>query len=268
MPLYIVATPIGNLEDISLRALRTLRQVRLIAAEDTRRTRKLLNAYNIKTPLTSYHEHNKLAKLDYILDSLREGDVALVSDAGMPTISDPGYELIRAAHEEGIPLVPVPGPSVVTTALAVSGLDSGQFTYLGYLPPKASARRQKLQEVAGKQSTIVIFEAPHRLKAALEDILEIWGDRGIAVCRELTKLHEEVFRGRVSEAIEHFTNPRGEFTLVIEGSREKPQLTEEIKKQLGEMKQGGLGAKQAVAKLATQTGLSKKELYQTWLKIN
>jgi 16S rRNA (cytidine1402-2'-O)-methyltransferase len=270
MPLYIVATPIGNLEDISLRALRTLRQVRLIAAEDTRRTRKLLNAYNIKTPVTSYHEHNKLAKLDYILSSLREGDVALVSDAGMPTISDPGYELILAAHEEGIPLVPVPGPSVVITALAISGLDSGQFVYLGYLPPKANARRRKLQEVAAEQSTIVVFEAPHRLPAALKDILDILGDRKIAVCRELTKLHEEVFRGRVREAIEHFTAPRGEFTLVIEGSKkpEKPQLTDEVKKQLKEMKRGGVGAKQAVAKLAADTGLSRKELYQAWLKLS
>ncbi len=270
MPLYIVATPIGNLEDISLRALRTLREVKLIAAEDTRRTRKLLNAYDIKTPTTSYHEHNKLAKLDYILDCLKEGDVALVSDAGMPGISDPGYELIVAAGQRGIPLVPIPGPSVVTTALVVSGLDTGQFRYLGYLPTKASARRRQLQEVAGEQATIVVFEAPHRLPAALKDILEVLGDRRVAVCRELTKLHEEVFRGRVSGAIEHFTAPRGEFTLVIEGNREpeKPQLTDEVKKQLNEMKRSGVGAKEAVAKLAAETGLSRKELYQAWLKLS
>jgi len=269
MPLYIVATPIGNLEDISLRALRTLREVKLIAAEDTRRTRKLLNAYDIKTPVTSYHEHNKLAKLDYILDCLKEGDVALVSDAGMPGIADPGYELIVAAHEEGIPLVPVPGPSVVTTALALSGLDSSQFRYLGYLLARAGARRRQLREVAGEQSTLVVFEAPHRLPAALKDILEILGDRKIAVCRELTKLHEEVFRGTVSEAIEHFTAPRGEFTLVIEGSREpeRPQLTDAIKKRLKQMKQAGAGAKEAVAELAAGTGLSRKELYQAWLEL-
>jgi 16S rRNA (cytidine1402-2'-O)-methyltransferase len=269
MPLYIVATPIGNLEDISLRALRTLREVKLIAAEDTRRTRKLLSTYNIKTPTTSYHEHNKLAKLDYILDCLKEGDVALVSDAGMPGISDPGYELIVAASQQGIPLVPIPGPSVVTTALVVSGLDTGQFLYLGYLPNKASARRRQLQSVAGEQATIVVFETPHRLPAALKDILEVLGDRRIAVCRELTKLHEEVFKGSVSGAIAHFTAPKGEFTLVIEGKREteKPRLTEAIKKQLGEMRRSGVRAKEAVAKLAAETGLSRKELYQAWLKL-
>lgn len=270
MPLYIVATPIGNLEDISLRALRTLREVKLIAAEDTRRTRKLLNTYEIKTPVTSYHEHNKLAKLGYILDCLKEGDVALVSDAGMPGVSDPGYELIVAASREGIPLVPVPGPSVVTTALAVSGLDSSQFHYIGYLPSRASARRRQLQLIASEQATIVVFEAPHRLTAALKDILKILGDRRVAVCRELTKLYEEVFRGTVSGAIEHFTVSRGEFTLVIEGNREpeKPQLTEAIEKQLGEMKRSGVGAKEAVAKLAAETGLSRKELYQAWLELN
>jgi len=269
MPLYIVATPIGNLEDISLRALRTLREVKLIAAEDTRRTRKLLNAYDIKTPTTSYHEHNKLAKLDYILDRLKEGDVALVSDAGMPGISDPGYELIVAAGQRGIPLVPIPGPSVVTTALVVSGLDTGQFRYLGYLPTKAVARRRQLQSIAGEQATIIVFETPHRLRAALKDILAVLGDRRIAVCRELTKLHEEVFKGSVSGAIEHFAAPRGEFTLVIEGNREpeKPQLTDEIKKQLKGMKRSGVGAKEAVARVAAETGLSRKELYQAWLEL-
>jgi 16S rRNA (cytidine1402-2'-O)-methyltransferase len=269
MPLYIVATPIGNLEDISLRALRTLREVKLIAAEDTRRTRKLLNAYGIRTPTTSYHQHNKLTKLDYILDCLKEGDVALVSDAGMPGISDPGYELIVAVSQRGIPLVPIPGPSVVITALAVSGLDAGQFRYLGYLPNRAGARRRQLQEIAGEKATIVVFEAPHRLTAALKDILEILGDRNIAVCRELTKLHEEVFKGRVSEAIEHFAAPRGEFTLVIEGSgeAEKPKLTDQIKERLRGMKRGGVGAKEAVAKVAAESGLSRKELYQAWLEL-
>jgi 16S rRNA (cytidine1402-2'-O)-methyltransferase len=269
MPLYIVATPIGNLEDISLRALRTLREVKLIAAEDTRRTRKLLNAYDIKTPTTSYHEHNKLTKLDYILDCLKEGDVALVSDAGMPGISDPGYELIVAVSQRGIPLVPIPGPSVVITALAVSGLDTGQFRYLGYLPSRAGARRRQLQEIAGEKATIVVFEAPHRLPAALKDILAVLGDRRIAVCRELTKLHEEVFRGTVSGAIDHFVAPRGEFTLVIEGSgeTEKPKLTDQIKKQLSEMKRGGVGAKEAVARVAAESGLSRKELYQAWLEL-
>jgi 16S rRNA (cytidine1402-2'-O)-methyltransferase len=267
MPLYIVATPIGNLEDISLRALRTLREVKLIAAEDTRRTKQLLASYDIKTPTTSYHERNKLTKLDYILDCLSEGDVALVSDAGMPGISDPGHELIVAASQRGIPIVPIPGASVVVTALAVSGLDTGQFRYLGFLP-KASARKKLLQSVASDLATIVVFETPHRLKAALNDILEVLGDREIAVCRELTKLHEEVFRGRVSQTIEHFAEPRGEFTLVIAGQKEaaKPQLTEAIEKRLKEMRRSGVGAKEAVAKVKEETGLAKKELYRAWLR--
>jgi 16S rRNA (cytidine1402-2'-O)-methyltransferase len=267
MPLYIVATPIGNLEDISLRALRILREVKLIAAEDTRRTRQLLAAYDIKTPTTSYHERNKLTKLDYILDTLAEGDVALVSDAGMPGISDPGHELIVAASGRGIPIIPVPGASVVITALAVSGLDTGHFRYLGFLP-KAGARKKLLRSVASDPATIVALETPHRLTAALSDILEVLGDRDIAVCRELTKLHEEVFRGRLSQAITHFAEPRGEFTLVIAGAREvqKPQLTEAVKKRLREMRRGGVGAKEAVAKVAEETKLSKKELYRAWLK--
>jgi len=267
--LYIVATPIGNLEDISLRALRTLREVKLIAAEDTRRTKKLLNTYDIKTPMTSYHERNKITKLDYILGCLKEGDVALVSDAGMPGISDPGYELIVVASQQGIPIVPIPGPSVVITALVVSGLDTGQFIYLGFLPHKGGARRRRLQSVAGEFATIVVLETPHRLLAALKDILEVLGDRRIAVCRELTKLHEEVFRGRVSQAIEHFAEAKGEFTLVIEGNKEpeKPQLTDEVEKQLQRMRRSGVGAKEAVARVAEETGLSRKELYQAWLKL-
>jgi len=266
--LYIVATPIGNLEDISLRALRTLREVKLIAAEDTRRTKQLLSAYDIKTPMTSYHERNKWSKMDYILNRLSEGDVALVSDAGMPGISDPGHELVVAASQRGIPVVPIPGASVVITALVVSGLDTGQFIYLGYLPRKASARRHRLQSVAGEDATIIVLETPHRLLAALNDILHVLGDRGVAVCRELTKVHEEVFRGRISQAIDHFAEPRGEFTLVIEGKKEpeKPQLTEAIEKQLQNMRRSGVGAKQAVARVAEETGLSRRELYQAWLK--
>jgi len=267
--LYIVATPIGNLEDISLRALRTLREVKLIAAEDTRRTRQLLAAYDIKTPTTSYHERNKLAKLDYILGRLEDGDVALVSDAGMPGISDPGHELIVAASQKGIDIIPIPGASVVVTALAVSGLDTGQFIYLGFLPHKAGARRRLLQSVAEVTATIVILESPHRLKAALKDILAVLGDREIAVCRELTKLYEEVFRGRVNQAVAHFTEPRGEFTLVIEGNREpaEPQLTGAVEKRLRALRRSGIAAKQAVAEVAAETGLSKRELYRAWLKL-
>ena len=266
--LYVVATPIGNLEDISLRALRTLREVKLIAAEDTRKTKRLLITYNIKTPVTSYHEHNKWTKLDYILSRLEEGDVALVSEAGTPGISDPGYELIVAANQRGIPVVPIPGPSVVIAALVVSGLPTGRFICIGFLPHKASGRRRLLESVADEYGTIVALESPHRLLAALNDILLALGDRKVVVCRELTKIHEEVFRGRISQAIAHFTEPRGEFTLVIEGKSEKdkPQLTEDIERQLHYMRQSGVPAKEAIARVAEDTGLSKKELYRAWLR--
>jgi len=215
--LYAVATPIGNLEDISLRALRCLREVELIAAEDTRTTRHLLNFYNIETAVTSYHEHSKRAKLDQLLDCLEKGDVAVVSEAGMPGLSDPGYRLIAAAIGRGISVVPVPGASAVTAALVVSGLPTDQFIYLGFLPRRQGQRQRLLNSIAGEPRTIVAFESPHRLKGTLSDIQETLGDRRLAICRELTKVYEEVFRGKVSEAREHFTEPRGEFTLVIEG---------------------------------------------------
>ena len=215
--LYVIATPIGNLEDISLRALRLLQEVKLIAAEDTRTTRHLLNAHNIKTPLTSYHEHSKRAKLDYLLNYLEKEDLALVSEAGMPGLSDPGYELIVAAIERGISVVPIPGASAVITALVVSGLPTDQFLYLGFLPRRKGQRQRLLSSIVDEPRTIVAFETPHRLREALSDIEEILGNRRLSVCRELTKVHEEIFRGRVSQAREHFVEPRGEFTLVIEG---------------------------------------------------
>jgi len=215
--LYVIATPIGNLEDISFRALRLLREVKLIAAEDTRTTRRLLNAYDIKTPLTSYHEHSKRAKLDYLLGYLEEEDLALVSEAGMPGLSDPGYELIVAAIGRGVSVVPVPGASAVVTALVVSGLPTDQFLYLGFLPRRQGQRQRLLGSIVDEPRTIVAFETRHRIREALSDIEEILGDRRISVCRELTKVHEEIFRGRVSQAKEHFAEPRGEFSLVIEG---------------------------------------------------
>lgn len=267
--LYIVATPIGNLEDITLRALRILREVGLIAAEDTRRTRHLLDAYEIETPLTSYHEHNKKTKLVRLLNQLEEKDIALVSEAGMPGLSDPGYELIVAAAQQGIRVVPIPGPSVVVTALAVSGLSTRQFTYLGFLPRKKGERRRLLESVSEEPRTIVCFESPHRLSTTLKDLQEVLGDRRIAIGRELTKIHEEVFRGRISEAIEHFTLSKGEFTLVIEGKGEKeePALTPEIRWALARLHDQGAGAKEAVAQLSLESGLSKKDLYRTWLQL-
>jgi len=267
--LYLVATPIGNLEDISLRALRTLGEVKLIAAEDTRRTKQLLITYDIKTPLTSYHEHNKKAKLGYLLDRLAGEDVALVSDAGMPGMSDPGYELVVAASERGIPVVPVPGPSAVITALVVSGLPVQRFVYLGFLPRRASSRLKLLESVAGECGSIVALESPHRLRASLNDIRLALGDRRIAVCRELTKVYEEVFRGVITGAIEHFTQPKGEFTLVIAGGgeKDKPQLTAEIEQRLSGMRQSGIRAREAIARIASETGLSRRELYRAWLKL-
>jgi 16S rRNA (cytidine1402-2'-O)-methyltransferase len=268
--LYVVATPIGNLEDISRRALRTLAEVSLIAAEDTRKTKRLLATYDIKTPMTSYYEHSKRTKLDYILAKLEEGDVALVSEAGTPGISDPGYELIAAAGERGIAVVPIPGPSAIITALAISGLPTDRFTYIGFLPRKSGERRRRLESVADEAGTIIVLEAPHRLRAALDDILLTLGDRRIAVCRQLTKLHEEVFRGTINQALEHFTEPRGEFTLVIEGrgEKKKPELTPDIEQELCSMRLSGVTAKEAIARVAGETGLSRKELYRAWLRLS
>lgn len=266
--LYIVATPIGNLEDISLRALRVLKEVRLIAAEDTRKTSRLLNHYQITTPMTSYYEHNKLVKLNRMLEYLEQGDMALVSEAGMPGISDPGYELVAAAVGQGIPVVPVPGASAVTTALVVSGLPTDRFTFLGFLPNKSSARRRVLETAAAEKGTLIILEAPHRVQDSLQDILDVLGDRRIAACRELTKMHEEIFRGNVSEAIKHFAAPIGEFTLVVEGNKaESPkELTTEISQKLHELRASGVSAKEAIAAVSAETGLTKRELYKAWLE--
>lgn len=267
--LYIVATPIGNLEDISLRAIRVLREVNLIAAEDTRKTRRLLARYDIGTPMTSYYEHSKRGKLEYILERLKQEDIALVSEAGMPGLSDPGYELVTAASERGIRVVPIPGPSAVITALVVSGLPTDRFTYLGFLPHKTAARKRLLESAVSEPGSIVVLETPHRLRAALEDIKLVLGDRRIAVCRELTKRFEEVYRGTVSQASEHFRTPRGEFTLVIEGKRapKQPPMTAEIEEQLHYQYLSGATAKEAIARIAGETGLPRKELYRTWLKL-
>ncbi len=216
--LYVIATPIGNLEDITLRALRVLGEVQLIAAEDTRTARKLLNRYDIKTRMTSYFEHNKRMKVPQLLEVLEEGDVALVSEAGMPGISDPGYELVRAAIEKGFEVIALPGSSAVTTAMAISGLPADQFVYLGFLPRKKNEKRSLLASLQAEPRTLVCFESPYRVLASLEMMLEVLGERNVAVCREMTKLHEEIFRGSVSQAIKRFQKPRGEFTVVIQGS--------------------------------------------------
>ncbi len=221
--LYLVATPIGNLEDFSPRAERILREVQLIAAEDTRVTGKLLAHFNISTPQTSYHEHNKINKLDVVLATLEKGDVALVSDAGTPCINDPGYELVSASIAAGFQIIPIPGPSAPITALVASGLSTDSFLYLGYLPRKSNKRRDKLQEVESQPHTLIFLESPHRILKALTDIEKVLGDRKIALAREMTKLYEEFFRGTVSEARAHFEiqPPRGEFVLVVAGKNKE-----------------------------------------------
>ena len=269
--LYVVATPIGNLEDITLRALRVLKEVDLIAAEDTRETRKLLSAYDIHTPLESYHRHSGPGKRERLLAQLRERDVALVSDAGMPGISDPGQDLISAAVTSGISVVPVPGPSALVTALVVSGLPADRFVYLGFLPRGRLDRRRLLASFARLPYSLVAFEAPHRLEAALADLQESLGDRPAAVGRELTKLHEEIVRGRISELRALFKErpPRGEFTLVV-GPAE-PQLEAEsirgpdLTELARQVRAEGIRGKDAVRELMEKTGANRRDAYRAWL---
>jgi 16S rRNA (cytidine1402-2'-O)-methyltransferase len=265
--LYLVATPIGNLEDLSPRALRTLRETRLIAAEDTRVTRKLLTHFDLHTPLTSYFEHNKLSKLDSILAALAQGDVALVSDAGTPAINDPGYELVRAALTAGHSICPIPGPSAPLAALAASGLPTDAFLYLGYLPRKSSNRQTLVSQIAGLPYTLIFLESPHRLLAGLADLESGLGDRQIAVARELTKVHEEIWRGSLSAARAYFTanEPRGEFTLVVAGKtmEEKERWTED--KVLLAIKFGqkvGESPSTLAKRLAEKSGWDRRAVYQ------
>jgi 16S rRNA (cytidine1402-2'-O)-methyltransferase len=265
--LYLVATPIGNLEDISPRAIRILKEAALIAAEDTRHTGKLLKHFEIETKLTSYFEHNKLNKLDLILDKLSNGDVALVSDAGTPAINDPGYELVRAALASGFDVVPVPGPSAPISALAVSGLPTDSFLYLGYLPHKTSERHKFMGEVASLPYTLIFLESPHRIVESLEDILSVLGDRKICVAREMTKMFEEYWRGNISSAVDHFKSQtaKGEFTLVVEGKTKEErerwaeeQLLAAIKDELKSDK----SARDISIELAKQSGWNKKDVYR------
>ncbi len=264
--LYLVATPIGTLEDISARALRILKDVRLIAAEDTRHSARLLQRYHIQTPSVSYHEHNKLVRLGAILETLDQGDVALVSDAGTPALNDPGYELVRAAIAKGHNISPIPGACAPIAALVASGLPTDAFLYLGYLPRKHNERLRQLEALAEMPYTLIFLEAPHRLLSALEDLQASLGDRQAAVGRELTKLHEEIFRGKLSEAHHYFSNyaPRGEFTLVVEGG--KIQATrwpvERLDIELNIHLARGENASQVSARLARPSGWSRREIYR------
>ena len=265
--LYLVATPIGNLEDISARAIRILKEARLIAAEDTRHTLKLLTHFDVHTPLISYHEHSKLSRLDEVLAGLSQGDVALVSDAGTPALNDPGYELVRAALDAGHAVSPVPGPSAPIAALTASGLPTDAFLYLGYLPRKRNDRLMKLGELAHQPYTLIFLESPHRLLDALEDLLAILGDRSCAIARELTKLHEEIFRGNLSVACAHFAaqTARGEFTLVVDGyhPQAKARWSEaQVRAAAQGGRESGETPSEIAKRLAAESGWERREIYR------
>lgn len=263
--LYLVGTPIGNLEDISLRALRVLSEVPLIAAEDTRVTSRLLAHHKIETPLISFHEHSRPGRLESLLDHLENADLALVSDAGMPGLSDPGFEIVRAAIGQGVPIVPVPGPSALINALVVSGLPTDGFVYLGFLPRRAAARQRLLTELAEERRTLVAYEAPHRLISSLRDIARVLGERPVAVARELSKMHEEIRRGKPAELLSHFAEhpPRGEITLVIGGKTDQEAWDDvAVEAALAERVAAGDSPAAAAKAVAKLSGRSRRELYQ------
>ena len=266
--LYVVATPIGNLEDMSLRALRVLGDVGLIVAEDTRTAHVLLRRHHLKNRLLSYNEHNKARRIPEILARLVETDAALVSDAGTPAISDPGVELVAAARAAGHEVVAVPGASAVVAALSVAGLRTTSFRFVGFLPRTTGELRRLLEEQAGRPETLVAFESPQRLRRTLAAIEAALPERRLAVCRELTKLHEEVFVGTAAQALARFTEPRGEVVLVIEGGEAEGGASAETEAaaELAEMRRLGLTRAQAMALLARRYGLSRRRLYELWLR--
>ncbi len=270
--LFVVGTPIGNLEDITRRAARVLGEVSLIAAEDTRVSRRLLTHLGLRAPLVSYNRHNWRSRIPRVLRALEMGNVALVCDAGMPGISDPGSQLVSAAAAQGFPVEVAPGPSALTAALSVSGLDADAFAFLGFLPRNSRDRRRRLRELASQPMTLVLFEAPHRLRATLDDALDELGDRAVALCRELTKLHEEVFRGSLSQAIHLAQEPRGEYVVVIEGATKTAEpldpglLAEEAATRLSRLRQEGAKAQEAVAEVAGSLGLPKNLVYRLWVE--
>ena len=272
--LYVIGTPIGNLEDLTLRASRILSAVPLVAAEDTRVTRRLLAHLDAHPRLISCHEHNWKRQLPRLLEALAGGDIALTTDAGSPAVSDPGAGLVAAVAEAGHSVVSVPGVSAVTAALSVAGFPAGRFAFLGFLPRRRSDRIARLIEAAHPGQTIVLFEAPHRLRATLADIADALDDPPIAVCRELTKLHEEVWRGTASNALEHFTEPRGELTIVIGpvNLEERAQIASEeerleaARQALAERRAAGKRGRDAVAEVVTSTGLPRRAVYALWVE--
>lgn len=267
--LYIVPTPIGNLEDVTLRALRILGEVSLILAEDTRYTRKLLRHYQISTPLVSYHQHNKRDRIEWTLEKLREADVALVSSAGMPAVSDPGFELILAAVEAQVDVDVLPGPSAVITAVVAAALPAPGFLFAGFLPRSSGERRRRLAELATVPYTLVLYEAPHRLVALLRDIESILGARQVVLARELTKLHQELLRGAPHELLERYaaSEPRGEFTVLVGAAAPAPKdRSDEALDELKARHQRGEDRRTILAEVAAKYGLRRNETYRLWLQ--
>ena len=276
--IYLVATPIGNLSDISMRAIETLKNVDIIACEDTRNTIRLLNHFEIKGHLTSYHEYNKIDKAYELCEKVKEGNnIAFVSDAGMPAISDPGYELVDIAYKEGVEVTVVPGASAVVSALAISGISSRRFAFEGFLPADKNEKKEILTELSQESRTLILYEAPHRLLKTLKELFEYMGDRNIAIVREITKLHEEVLKGRLAEIIADYESEkiaiRGEYVLVIEGksllekkeerqkSFEEISIREHYEKYIAE----GMDKKEAMKAVAKDRGIQKREVYKELL---
>ena len=275
--LYLCATRIGNLEDITYRVVRTLKEVDLIAAEDTRNSIKLLNHFEIKTPMTSYHEYNKIDKGHYLVGQLLEGkNIALITDAGTPGISDPGEELVAMCYESGIEVTSLPGAAACITALTLSGLSTRRFAFEAFLPADKKEKKKVLQELVNETRTLILYEAPHRLVRTLEELYQVLGDRRITVCRELTKKHETAFRTTLSQALEWYTQnePKGECVLVVEG-KDRKKLEQEEQKKWEEMSleehmeyyvQQGIDRKEAMKQVAKDRGISKRDVYQELLK--
>jgi 16S rRNA (cytidine1402-2'-O)-methyltransferase len=268
--LYIVATPIGNLEDLTLRALRILKEVDLIAAEDTRHSRKLLDHYGIQTQLTSYHEHNEQAKARHLVERMQRGEsIALISDAGTPVISDPGHRLVQEAIRSGISVSPIPGPSALMAALSASGLSVERFSFEGFLPAKRKERREKLQSLRAEMRTMIFYEAPHRARESLADIGEILGDREMVLAREITKVHEEFLRGSAVDLSAQLADRewRGELTLVIAGASAVPAAPESIMAEIRSLKNGGMRVKEIAALLGEKYSVKKRDVYRMILDL-
>ncbi|MDY3918991.1 MAG: 16S rRNA (cytidine(1402)-2'-O)-methyltransferase [Candidatus Limivivens sp.] len=274
--LYLCATPIGNLEDITMRVLRTLREVDLIAAEDTRNSIKLLNHFEIKTPMTSYHEYNRIEKAHTLIEKMKEGqNVALITDAGTPGISDPGEDLVRLCYEAGIEVTSLPGACACITALTMSGLGTRRFAFEAFLPSEKKERQQVLEELAGETRTMIIYEAPHRLVRTLRELLDVLGNRPVTVCRELTKKHETAFRSTLEDALHFYEEqePKGECVLVLEG-KSRQQIRQEqqqfwetlsIEEHMEQYLEKGMDRKEAMKQVAKDRGVSKREIYQALL---